>query len=69
MNDTDVFKYIARISEACGIICKRMDKLEHEVELLKHEEPAPSEGGCKIYDINELQKRQSIKANTKTIIK
>lgn len=48
MNDTDVFKYIARISEACGIICKRMDKLEHEVELLKHEEAAPSEGGCKI---------------------
>lgn len=61
MDDIDIFKYMARISEACGIICKRMDKLEHEVELLKHEESTPSEGGCKIYDINDFKKDNQLK--------
>lgn len=62
MNDTDVFKYIARISEAYGILCKRMDKLEHEIDLLKHKEPASSEGGCKIYNISDFKKGNQLKS-------
>ena len=58
MDDIDFIKYITRISEACGILCKRMDKLEQEIDLLKHEEETRSENSCKIYNISDFNKNK-----------
>lgn len=61
MDNGELVTYVSHLIDAYTSISRRMEKLEHEIQILRSEREEKTVGGCKIYRM-QIRKKAADKS-------